>query len=288
MSITRLFKVIQIVGNLKYFSKCIVEKFRSEISDDVFYFELAEHQQEKDCQVKFTDCQFRFNSLTRSILFNIRGQLNMKLQSCIFKCSQFQVIKVTNSTTIITNTSITCYILIQIFNTSLYLEGPVLFTQIKLHQNSYISSGAIILVYDKHSNISYHKYIEFSEIEMTNNIVFHDRARYVIVKENTLINMTNNIRGGKALINEWDDSNSKLTAPCYYQYNVQGKNLDRKMTKLNCTILFHNDIFIYSLLITHCRWLPGSAFNSTKPIDVNKNVIIGDFHFQNLKDIEFH
>ena len=287
LSITRLFKVIRTVGNLIYFNKCIVEKFRSEIPDDVFYFELAERQQEKYYQVKFTDCRFRFNSLTRSILFNIRGQLNMKLQSCIFKYSQFQVIKVTNSTIIITNTSfysITCYFLIQIINTSLYLEGPVLFTQIRPHQYSFINSAAIIFVDDKHSNISYHKYIEFSEIEMTNT-VFHDHARYVIVKENTLINMTNNLRGGKAFRDEWHESNTKLTGPCYYQYNLQGKNLDSKMTKLNCTILFHNDIFIYSLLITHCRWLPGSAFNSTKPIDVNKKVITGDFHFEIVKYI---
>ena len=119
------------------------------------------------------------------------------------------------------------------------------------------------------SIISYHKYIEFSEIEMANIVFQHHDVRYVFVKQNTLINMTDNI-------NKWDDSDSKLTAPCYYQYDLQGKNLDRKMTKLNCTILFHNDIFINSLLITHCRWLPGSAFNSTKPTDVNKKVIIGN------------
>ena len=155
--ITRLFKVIQkanIFGNLLYFNKCVVEKFRSEILDDVFDFVMPKHWQEKHYQVKFIDCKFRHNSLTRSTLFNIMGQLNMKLQSCIFRYNQFQVIKATNSTIIITNTSfhsITCYNLITILNTSLYLEGPVLFTKIRPPKNSYISSGAIIIVYDKHT-----------------------------------------------------------------------------------------------------------------------------------------
>ena len=26
-------------------------------------------------------------------------------------------------------------------------------------------------------------------------------------------------------------------------------------------------------MTAHCRWLPGSAFNSTKPIDINSRLI---------------
>ena len=70
---------------------------------------------------------------------------------------------------------------------------------------------------------------------------------------------------------------SNFTAPCYYQYTAGGKIFDELTGKLNFSIVFHNDISIYTLMTAHCRWIPGSAFNSTKTIDVNSRLIKSDF-----------
>ena len=55
---------------------------------------------------------------------------------------------------------------------------------------------------------------------------------------------------------------SKFSAPCSYQYTAKGQNFDKITGKLNFSIVFHNDISISTLRTAHCRWLPGSAFNS--------------------------
>ena len=65
-------------------------------------------------------------------------------------------------------------------------------------------------------------------------------------------------------------------APCYYQYTAQGQNFDKLTGKLNFSIVFHNERFIHRIRTAHCRWLSGSAFNSTKPTDINKKIIISN------------
>ena len=70
---------------------------------------------------------------------------------------------------------------------------------------------------------------------------------------------------------------SNFTAPCYYQYTAEGQNFDMMLTeKLNFSIVLHNDISIHNLMTAHFRWLPGSAYNTTKPLDINKRLIKSD------------
>ena len=69
-------------------------------------------------------------------------------------------------------------------------------------------------------------------------------------------------------------STFEFTAPCYYQYTAEGQNFDRFTTRnLDFSIVFQNDISKHNLMTAHCRWLPGSAFNSTKSIDINNKII---------------
>jgi len=169
--------------------------------------------------------------------------------------------------------------LIQLYDASLHLEGPVIFTQITT-EHTFFTFVAIIFVHGRDGIISYHNYIEFSKNEMT-AMAFQDHAKYIVVKENTLINMTDN-----PLATPDYTIDSQLAEPCSYQYNSQGKILmDIIISKLNCSIMLHNDRLIHALVITHCRWLPGSAFNSTKPIDVNKQIIKVNFPFDEQKHI---
>ena len=110
---------------------------------------------------------------------------------------------------------------------------------------------------------------------------FNDHVHYITVQQNALINMTNNTYSRIYEMIPYHyvyvaHSISQFTAPCYYQYTAEGQNFDKITKKMNFTIVFHNDISIHTLMTTHCRWLPGSAFNNTKPLDINNRLIKSD------------
>ena len=224
----------------------------------------------------FTNCVFRNNTFYR--LFTVYGNVNIRLESCIFKYNQFQsqIIKMSHSLNqnymSIKNTSF--YAITLSSNSSLiyisgsallHLEGPVIFVKLKAHRILYVKNS-----------ISCHNYIEFSQ----NVVSLAARAHYIVVQENTLINMTNNeyttmkrIIAGHHYVAY---TISNFTALCYYQYTARGKNFDEFTGELNFSIVYHNDISIYTVKTSHCRWIPGSAFNSTKPIDINSRLINSD------------
>ena len=271
-TISSLFKVTQfanIFGNVIHFNQCIVEKFNStsELSN-LFYFVSSLPTYESYQQVIFTNCAFKNNKFHR--LFTVYGDLNIRLQSCIFKYNQFQVVKMTDSSyqnyMVIKNTSFYAITsnstLIYISNALLHLEGPVMFIKMKADRILYSN------------NIRCQSYIEFSK----NVVTFHDHVHYITVQQNTLINMTNNTYSRIYEITPHVAySISQFTAPCYYQYTAEGQNFDKITKKLNFSIIFCNDRSIYTLMTAHCRWLPGSAFNSTKPADINNRLIKSDF-----------
>ena len=214
-------------------------------------------------------------------MLSFHGVLNVKLTNCVFQCNTFvsEVIQMTDllsthiqNTITIMNTSFyiikSNYSLIHISSASLYLEGPVIFNQVK--------AARILQSFD--SNIIFHNYMEFSQ----NMVTLTDRTKYIIVQENTLINMTDNKYSKLEELNpEYYKaySVSNFTAPCYYQYTASGQNFDKLILKdkLNFTIMLHNDMFIHTLMTAHCRWLTFSAFNNTKPTIINNELIESDF-----------
>ena len=157
--------------------------------------------------------------------------------------------------------------LICISNVLLKLKGPVIFSKLTADR----------ILNTIHSTISCHKYIEFSG----NVVTFTDKIDYIIVQENTLINMTNNEYGTINDINlHYYDAHSVtnyFTAPCYYQYTAERENFDNHLETLNFSIVFHRDISIHTLMVAHCRWVNGSAFNIARPIDINKRLIKSHF-----------
>ena len=269
--ITQFFKISDLeFGIFIHFNRCTVEKFNPtpEISN-LFYFDgirsIGYHQ------VTFTNCVFRNNTLNR--LFTVHGSVNVRLDSCIFKYNQFQsqAIKMIDSSyhnyMAITNTSFYAITsnssLIYMSSGLLHLEGPVIFAKLKAHRILYVKNY-----------ICCHNYIEFSQ----NVVSLADRAHYIVVQESTLINMTNNEYATIKMIetHHYAYTISNFTAPCYYQYTARGKFFDEFTGKLNFSIVYHNDISIYTVMTAHCRWLPGSAFNSTNPIDINSRLISSD------------
>ena len=230
-------------GNFIHFDQLTAEKFKYELSGDLFSFVSTTNSYEIHNQVTFTNCIFRNNKIGR--LFTVTGTLNMELKDCVFEHSQFQVIRETDSSyqnfLLISNTSffaITCTTnssLIYISSLLLYLEGPIIFSKVKAER----------ILYIKYNSIRCHGYIEFSE----NTATFNDYTNYitVYVQDNTVINMTNNEYSNIFGINRHYNetflisnttilllipyheafSISNFTVLCYYQYTAEGQNFDQ-------------------------------------------------------------
>ena len=275
-------------GNVFHFSNLVIELLNNEYSGKESTFLIDTYGKSEETkyhnQIHFLNCKFQHNKL--NVLLEMHGTLNITLEKCTFAHSQFQIIhaELLNENTItIINTSFSFIVnptwLIEIVDATLRLEGPVVFTEIEQMMGT--PYAAIIYLHNANSNyISFHNYIEFSAITIS-TIVYSHLSKFVIVQQNTLINMTNNNYGGilwkeKDLV-EKIYTDFKFAAPCFYQYYAQEQKLDENTKDWNYSIVFHNDRSIYSLKMTHCSWLPESAFNSTKPIDVNKRIIKSDF-----------
>ena len=276
ISANRVFKFLQtgkVFGNLIHFNQCIVEKFNPELPQNLFYFESQTKESKYQMQISFTNCIFRYNKLYR--LFSFHGTLSLKLTNCIFKYNQFEVIRMTDSpyshrnSIIIANTSFYAikskFSLIHISSTLLDLEGPVVFIKVEAERILHVQDSFIVC----------HHYIEFS----WNMVSFADHTDYIIVQENTLINMTGNKYSMIQMNPQYYEAYliSNFTAPCYYQYTVRDFDKLKLTDRMNFSIVFHKDIFIHTLMTAHCRWLPTSAFNSTKPMDINNKLITSDF-----------
>ena len=278
-NINRLFKVIQTnkFNDFIHFNQCTVENFKLSKSD-LFYFDSPGQYNTSSLQVTFSNCIFRYNELGR--LFTVHGEIDMKLERCNFMYSNFQVIRMTKSSyqnsMIITNTSfysITSDYDMMHISQELYLDGAVMFINLKVNR----------ILYIKNSIITCHGYIEFSQ----NSVSLIDHTHYIAVQENTLINMTNNIYytiNYLKLFYYASYSTSNYTAPCPYQYTMLGgQNFNKRVGEMNFLIFFHNDASIHELMTAHCRWLPGSAFNSKKPVEVNDRLIKSDLPLLHLK-----
>ena len=270
-------------GNFIHFHQCIVEKFNN-INDIIINYDhlfqfVSMHYYlcKGHHQITFTNCIFQYNRLSALIIVHA-SKVNMKLAGCIFKYNQLQFTLISirklfhqKNSMIIVNTSFYAITsnstLLDISDAFIHLEGPVKFNKLRAHRIFYLRTFNIITCHD---------YIEFSQ----NVVSFTDYIYYIIVQENTLINMTNNTyRTTKQVdLHHYKiHAISEFTAPCYYQYTAKGQNFDKITGKLNFSIVFHNDISISTLGTAHCRWLPGSAFNSTKPVDINTRLINSDF-----------
>ena len=271
-------------GNFIHFNQCTIENYNSKhnsfcvassFSPISMVIRIASYYK---MFITFTNCLLQYNKFHRFL--RVSGTMDIKLEGCIFKYNQFQVIKWTDtsrsflSTITISNTlfyEITCNVdLVSASNIYIYLKGPVIFSLLKVNK---------IFALNIHSTINCQKYIEFS-----NNLVsFNDRIPYITVQQNTLINMSNNTYNA---LDEITDSISKFTSPCYYQYTAEGQNFDKSIEKINVSIVFHSDLSVHGLRTTHCRWLPNSAFNATKPIDINNAIIAieSNFHLRLIND----
>ena len=145
----------------------------------------------------------------------------------------------------------------------LILLGPVIFTEIE-------SYG---LIYTKDSQIYIHYYVELS----LNQVYFFFGIKYIILKENSKLNISKNIflvifsrtHNEMSLYREGHED-----AWCVFQYiNTQ----KQKSTFKNYSIVLKNNSGRWladgRFSISHCDWIDDSAFMQLNSQEVNKEVI---------------
>ena len=170
---------------------------------------------------------------------------------------------ITNTTFLAMSIS-TSFSMINLLNRIVVLEGPIKFYGI----------AADSLFEILHSVFYLHNHIEVSNCSLkfftTNNGNIHMMLNYPMT-----LNFTNND------MRSFMDPHTIIGPhrPCLFQYfsnNTNGELLLKYKT-VDYHIVFNGNSWVYPLgqyiLLSHCIWLPGSAFNETLPSDVNQKFV---------------
>ena len=211
----------------------------------------------------------------------------MEINNSVFKNGTFQAVHSSSicfrsriQKCLISNTNFSSIdfakALIEVSNTLLQLEGPVIFTE---------NSGyGVICVTGSNGYVVLHNYIEFSKPR--SNFIFtseiYNSKNHIILHENTLVNISNKYDNDNMVpMSLYDDE--ALTyhvfyPPCYFQFTSERGNLDSEFAngkELNYSIVFEHfhDYGFLLLVMIHCYWIPGSSFYTAKPYDVYKKFI---------------
>ena len=241
---------------------------------------------------------------THTALIQITDVSNVTIKHSYIYNNKMSVLDALNTTVVIENTT---FSLIQtpsqstldLMNTSLLLNGPIIFYK---NKNNFAS---VIALFD--SIITVHGYIEFSENYAFSIIMFTCRSIFYCymmkVLDCTTITIANN-----GIFTYFIDSTyflsprpTKYIHPlCLFQY-FSTIDLDNCINAGNFSIIIRNNrfenlnkyhiaitwtssilskkfdnlklAFAFFIAITHCYWLPQSAFNTAIPLDVNKQYI---------------
>ena len=168
---------------------------------------------------------------------------------------------------LIKNTSFTSisspYPLLHLTNQLFLLEGPVLFKGIKLTGNHPLFDLFRI-------GVQIYNYVEISNCSAATIIPYNI---YIGLTQPATVNFTSNYI--RSFSDPFFDEEQQ---PCFFQF-FSDHNLDfvlNKNVKLNFSIIFNANQWVIplsnnNLIINHCIWVPGSAFNATLPFDVMIN-----------------
>lgn len=172
---------------------------------------------------------------------------------------------------LIKNTSFTSisspYPLFDLTNQLFSLEGPVIFKGVELTGNHPLFNVFRV-------GIHMYNYIEISNCSAA-TLTANNSILYFGLVQLATINFTrNNIRLFTGFFFDPEQP------PCFFQYFSDHNHdfVPNENVKLNFSIIFNANRWVVplssdNLIINHCIWLPGSAFNTTLPFDVNRHII---------------
>ena len=231
-------------------------------------------------------------------LINAGNCSNVAINNSNFFSNAVQLLKIqqkynhNNTQTIIQNTTFSSNLiekrsLIHITNTTLVLKDKIVFKRNIGEKDYFIDHKTIFELHN--SSISAHGYIEFSENNL-GSIIYHICQRELdcfvfSVLGRAVINITSNLINTYFIAEFPKHSSKKIIHPvCYFQYfNVRhyrfhtvekNKSIVIQNNKYKGLTLEHKTPYADSQLhITHCYWLPQSAFNGIIPTDINKQYV---------------
>ena len=160
------------------------------------------------------------------------------------------------------------YPLFDLTNQFFLLEGPVIFKGVKLTGNHPLFDVFRV-------GIHIYNYVEISNCSAVTLTPNNSMYMYFGLVQPATVNFTkNNIR---LFTDPFFDEDQP---PCFFQY-FSDRNHDFVLNEnviLNFSIIFNANQWVIplssnNLIINHCFWVPGSAFNTTPPFDVNRHII---------------
>ena len=244
-------------------------------------------------------------------LVQIKNVSNVTFEYCYFYKNNMKVLDALDTvitikhTTFSVTTTISMYVCtLCLRNTDLLLIGPVVF-----HKNNNNFASVIVL---SNSIITVHGYIEFSQNYAQTIIMFPCNSTsycsMIRVLDNTTVAIINNTIFAYFINPLLSDEGTYIYPQCLFQYvSTRNLKLDNCLDAGNFSIVikyntFENlssseiilhifesyfpvvdmfqkakqfilQYFISVTTITHCFWLPQSAFNTTIPLNVNRQYI---------------
>jgi len=182
--------------------------------------------------------------------------------------------------------------LVDFSGTRLLLIGPVIFNNI----DDGDGDGCIVAL--ANSIVTVYHYVEFSHNNAFGIITYRctvqlERCFIMNINDNAFLNITNNALetffSVEVTIHSFQKS---FYPPCFFQY----LNSNNQTKTYHYAVVFSNNSYkkaqfpyhsllhdfmnrivlrfsIYHIHITHCYWLPQSVFNTTIPMEINKQVI---------------
>jgi len=245
--------------------------------------------------VWFTNCAFSDNRvenlgvILRVVSFDSACNSELHVTNCTFNHNHnFIAIEITSGYDVsynwtqfvslhLENTSFhsfhCCMSLLSLTQVATYIQGPVTFMYITRNVTGPIAwLKCRTIIESSKSTITIHGYMEISNTEIAGTVLSLKETHYLIIYENTTINITENRIGGYiVLVKDWDVSGDY--PHCFFQYKTEKNNYDP--LKLNYSIIINGvpDITTIAVKTVHCMWLGDSVFNTVMPYIINSKII---------------
>ena len=254
----------------------------------LIYIEIIEgykrRQQELSDIVHIDNCDFFRNRQIgqcseMQLIYIIYEPINVNITNCNFRHNKFEVLRkplefspsyakaqITIANTTFISNMMCCQGFIYLSYVDLYLIGPIIF---------YNNTNAKSILNLRRTNVTRFNSIEFTLIKSKCIIMYYDYGQnYLLLKENSNITFSYSNFNKFANINHnWLIKNQYPL--CFFQY-IKDNQFD---VTYNYSITFEintvtSEQHAYNELpLTHCSWLPQSAFNTSIPLEVNKKFI---------------
>ena len=207
--------------------------------------------------------------------------LNIQIINCIFKYNNFKVLHLSTSlgdvqisianATFVSNTLCKKGYFIIIKSADIHLIGPILFQNI---------TNATSVFFLHKSNMTCFNYVKFAQVEVDYILWYWTYKNFFLfIKDKSDINITYSKFKQFAMVKNSPLIITKEYPPCFFQY-LSNKTLDDTYISMQYSIIFENNQVTSSeqyaydnLPITHCSWLPQSAFSTAMALEVNKKFI---------------